>query len=55
MCFLRYELGTYILEDGILHCHFRGNLKPFTVDIIVHDSYLLSDYARIFRTNSNAL
>jgi hypothetical protein len=26
---LRYELGSYIPEDGILHNHHRENLKPY--------------------------
>jgi hypothetical protein len=27
---VRYELGFYIPEDDILHCHRRENLKPYT-------------------------
>jgi hypothetical protein len=27
---VRYELGFYIPEDGILHSHRRENLKSFT-------------------------
>jgi hypothetical protein len=26
---VRYELGFYIPEDGILHSHRRGNLKSY--------------------------
>jgi hypothetical protein len=26
---MRYELGVYILENGILHSHRRGNLKSY--------------------------
>jgi hypothetical protein len=26
---VRYELGFYIPEDGILHSHRRENLKPY--------------------------
>jgi hypothetical protein len=26
---VRYELGFYIAEDGILHSHRRGNLKAY--------------------------
>jgi hypothetical protein len=26
---MKYELGFYIPEDGILHIHRRGNLKPY--------------------------
>jgi hypothetical protein len=26
---VRYELGFYILEDGILHSHCRENLKSY--------------------------
>jgi hypothetical protein len=30
MCFsVRYELGFYISEDGILHSHSRENLKYY--------------------------
>jgi hypothetical protein len=28
---VRYELGFYIPEDGILHSHRRENLKPYIV------------------------
>jgi hypothetical protein len=28
---VRYELGFYISEDGILHSHRRENLKSYTV------------------------
>jgi hypothetical protein len=24
---VRYEVGFYISEDGVLHCHHRDNLK----------------------------
>jgi hypothetical protein len=27
---MKYELGFYIPEDGILHSHSRENLKPYT-------------------------
>jgi hypothetical protein len=26
---VKYVLGSYIPEDGILHSHRRGNLKPY--------------------------
>jgi hypothetical protein len=26
---VKYELGFYIPEDGILHIHCRENLKPY--------------------------
>jgi hypothetical protein len=26
---VKYELGSYIPEDGILHSHRRDNLKPY--------------------------
>jgi hypothetical protein len=26
---VRYELGSYIPEDGILHSHHSQNLKPY--------------------------
>jgi hypothetical protein len=35
---VKYELGFYIPEDGILHSHRRENLK----------SYILQCYRRIF-------
>jgi hypothetical protein len=28
---VKYELGLYIPEDGILHSHSRENLKSYTV------------------------
>jgi hypothetical protein len=28
---VRYELGFYIPEDGILHSHCREHLKSYTV------------------------
>jgi hypothetical protein len=28
---VRYELGSYILEDAILHSHCRENFKPYIV------------------------
>jgi hypothetical protein len=28
---VKYELGIYIPEDGILHSHRRENLKSYTV------------------------
>jgi hypothetical protein len=28
---VKYELGFYITEDGILHSHRRENLKSYTV------------------------
>jgi hypothetical protein len=28
---VKYELGFYIPEDGILHSHRRENLKSYTV------------------------
>jgi hypothetical protein len=28
---VRYELGFYIPDDGILHSHRRENLKSYTV------------------------
>jgi hypothetical protein len=28
---VRYELGSYIPEDGILHSHRRGNLKSYII------------------------
>jgi hypothetical protein len=29
---VRYELGFYIAEDGILHSHRRENLKSYNSD-----------------------
>jgi hypothetical protein len=29
MSLVRYELGFYIQEDGILHSHRRGNLRCY--------------------------
>jgi hypothetical protein len=31
---VRWELGFYILEDGILHSHRRENLKSYVTEII---------------------
>jgi hypothetical protein len=33
---VRYELGFYIPEDGILHSHRRENLISYTVDVIIY-------------------
>jgi hypothetical protein len=32
---VRYELGFYIPEDGILHIQLRKNLKPYIYGILV--------------------
>jgi hypothetical protein len=32
---MKYDLGFYIPEDGILHCHRRENLKSYTLRDIV--------------------
>jgi hypothetical protein len=32
---VRYELDSYILEDGILHSHHRENLKSDTVNVVL--------------------
>jgi hypothetical protein len=31
---LRYELGLYIPEDGILHCHRRQNMKSHSINLL---------------------
>jgi hypothetical protein len=33
MCLVRYELGFYVSEDGILHSHRRENIKSYTVQM----------------------
>jgi hypothetical protein len=33
---VRYELGFYIPEDGILHSHRRGNLKSYTFSEVLN-------------------
>jgi hypothetical protein len=38
---VRYELGFYISEDGILHSHRRENLKSYTV---IRDIYIIEDH-----------
>jgi hypothetical protein len=35
---VRYELGFYILEDGILHSHRHGNLKSYMPYHVFSDS-----------------
>jgi hypothetical protein len=42
---VKYELGFYIPEDGILHSHRREDLK----------SYVLKNYSRGKGENKNAL
>jgi hypothetical protein len=37
---VRYELGFYIPEDGILHSHRRGNLKSYTVPTLSTDHHV---------------
>jgi hypothetical protein len=36
---VKYELGAYIPEDGVLHNHPRENLKPY-IALIVWGLYL---------------
>jgi hypothetical protein len=43
---VRYELGFYIPEDGILHIHRRENLKSYTVKLYVHSP--LSHHGVVF-------
>jgi hypothetical protein len=31
---VKYELGIYIPEDGILHSHYRENLKSYNINIV---------------------
>jgi hypothetical protein len=33
---VKYELGFYIPEDDILHCHRRENLKSYTVFVSMY-------------------
>jgi hypothetical protein len=32
---VKYELGSYIPEDDILHSHCRRNLKSYIVSIVI--------------------
>jgi hypothetical protein len=41
---VRYELGFYIPEDGILHSHRRENLKSYNLLILVFLQYDLAVY-----------
>jgi hypothetical protein len=36
---VRYKLGFYIPEDGILHSHRRGNLKLYTKCVSDHGGH----------------
>jgi hypothetical protein len=36
---MRYELGFYILEDGILHSHRRENLISYTAIYSLEEFY----------------
>jgi hypothetical protein len=47
---VKYELGFYIPEDGILHIRSRGNIKTymegFNFTLLLHDEIeLISDSA----------
>jgi hypothetical protein len=33
MSLVRYELGFYMPEDGILHSHRSENLKPYKINV----------------------
>jgi hypothetical protein len=35
---VKYELGFYIPEDGILHSHSRENLKSY-IDEVIGDNH----------------
>jgi hypothetical protein len=32
---VRYELGSYIPEDGNLHSHYRENLKSYSLTYVI--------------------
>jgi hypothetical protein len=43
---VKYELGFYIPDDGILHSHCRENLKSYTVwvfSVMLHKKEWVSD------------
>jgi hypothetical protein len=41
---VKYELGFYILEDGILHSHHHENLKSYIL-ILLKTMFGKSDYS----------
>jgi hypothetical protein len=44
---VRYELGFYVPEDGILHSHSRENIKSYTVAQSHLRKYLSDHYVHI--------
>jgi hypothetical protein len=47
---VKYELGFYIPEDGILHSNRRGNLKSYTaasVSVSVEKNKLINTGLRV--------
>jgi hypothetical protein len=38
---VKYELGFYIPEDGILHSHCRENLRFYTGSVVLRRNRLL--------------
>jgi hypothetical protein len=41
---VRYELGFYIPEDGILHSRRRENLKPYNVHLFLKKGININKY-----------
>jgi hypothetical protein len=44
---VKYELGFYIPEEGILHSHRRENLKPYITGITQHHKFTLKQRAHV--------
>jgi hypothetical protein len=48
---VRYELGSYIPEDGIVHGHRRENLKSYMLRIALRFVEIHSQRKRQFHSN----
>jgi hypothetical protein len=44
---VRYELGVYIPEDGILHSHRHENLKTYTLYLLIYISQRIPLYCNM--------
>jgi hypothetical protein len=49
---VKYEMGFYIPEDGILHSHRRGNLKSYTISFPVCVSFYICSSTSAFLISS---
>jgi hypothetical protein len=47
---VKYELASYIQEDGILHGHGRENLNSYIVICILHEIRVRKENVKILMT-----